>query len=197
MFLAAARYGTEKRVGELGYFAGLLSGRQNARRDRGGWGPRGGVNLNFCDVNVSRGGEKKPGREMDEKGGGGGRKRRRGDKTSRSGRSVLIKRSQRPRTLNAFEPVDVFQRGRIVNYGGRRRRRRSIGSRVYKSVSRARSRGARAMMDGERRERRRRARRAKRDEAALRAALASSRKEGTRTKDGGGTEGGRVEIGHH
>ena len=100
---------------------------------------------------------------MGEKEGGEGREREkesgrerereaaRGDKTSRSGRSVLIKRTQRPRTLNALEPVDVFQRGRIVNYGGRRRRRRSsrrrgdggggrsVGSRVCNFVSRARS----------------------------------------------------------
>lgn len=40
--------------------------------------------------------------------------RRRRDKTSRSGRFVLIKRTQGPRTLNMFEPADVSQRGKIV-----------------------------------------------------------------------------------
>lgn len=67
-------------------------------------------------------------------------RRRRRDKTSRSGRSVLIKRTQGPRTLNMFGPVDVFQRGRMVNYEGRKRekkRKKNAGSGVYKVASRA------------------------------------------------------------
>lgn len=67
------------------------------------------------------------------------RKNRGGVGTSRSGRSVLIKRTQGPRTLNTFGPDDVFQRGRMVDCEGRgkRRGRKSAESGVYKIVSRA------------------------------------------------------------
>lgn len=67
------------------------------------------------------------------------RKNRGGVGTSRSGRSVLIKRTQGPRTLNTFGPDDVFQRGRMVDCEGRgkRRERKSAESGVYKIVSRA------------------------------------------------------------
>lgn len=49
--------------------------------------------------------------------------RRRRDKTSRSGRFVLIKRTQGPRTLNMFEPADVSEREKIVKVEEREKER--------------------------------------------------------------------------
>lgn len=53
------------------------------------------------------------------------RKSRGGIGTSRSGRSILIKRAQGPPTLNTFEPDDVFQRGRNANGELRRSRKKN------------------------------------------------------------------------
>lgn len=77
--------------------------------------------------------------------------RRRRDKTSRSGRFVLIKRTQGPRTLNTFEPADVSQRRKIVKVEERKKEKKNVGSGVYKVVFCAWTRGSR-MMDGSRRQ---------------------------------------------
>lgn len=52
--------------------------------------------------------------------------RRRRDKTSRSGRFVLIKRTQGPRTLNTFEPADVSQHGKIVKVKERKKKKEKM-----------------------------------------------------------------------
>lgn len=72
--------------------------------------------------------------ENGEKGRGESRHR---DKTSRSGRFVLIKRTQGPRTLNMFEPADVSQRGKIVKVKEREKKKeKNVGPGVYKVVFR-------------------------------------------------------------
>lgn len=53
--------------------------------------------------------------------------------TSRSGHSVLIKRTQGPRILNMFGPDDVFQREKMVNCEGRGEKK----EKKHKVVSRA------------------------------------------------------------